>query len=132
MNVLDLSIANVAIPTIAGELGVSARVVVKTAAEFAAALSGNPFAKQAADASRLLVVFTQQHRELAALGALAPLAKAPEQFALGKHAAYLHCPDGVLASKVGAALLGKAGGTVTTRNQATCLKLQTMLDDRRA
>ena len=46
-----------------------------------------------------------------------------EKFLAGRHAAYLYCVDGILESKAGAALLGKAGRHATTRNLATTLKL---------
>jgi uncharacterized protein (DUF1697 family) len=45
-------------------------------------------------------------------------------------AAYLSCPAGLLESKVGAAILGKAGRAVTTRNWATVLKLEALLEAR--
>ena len=47
----------------------------------------------------------------------------PERFAIGDNAAYLHCAGGILESRAGAALLGKAGQALTTRNWATVLKL---------
>jgi uncharacterized protein (DUF1697 family) len=52
----------------------------------------------------------------------------PEQFHVGRHAAYLHCAGGILESKAGSALLGKLGREVTTRNWATVLKLKALLD----
>ena len=51
-----------------------------------------------------------------------------EHFLLGKHAAYLHCPNGILQSQAGEALLGKVGTKVTTRNWATVLKLQKLTE----
>ena len=42
-------------------------------------------------------------------------------------AAYLHCASGVLESKAAAALLGKRGRGVTTRNWATVLKIAAAL-----
>ncbi|MEX8500212.1 MAG: hypothetical protein AB3X40_07370, partial [Leptothrix ochracea] len=53
----------------------------------------------------------------------------PEQFLIGKNAAYLHCATGILESKAGEALLGKAGKSVTTRNWATVLKLQALISE---
>ena len=43
------------------------------------------------------------------------------------HAAYLLCPQGLLESLAGEALLGKLGRGVTTRNWATVLKLRALL-----
>jgi uncharacterized protein (DUF1697 family) len=102
-------------------------VVVKSSEEFVAVLNENPFARQIADPSRLLVAFTQEAKALAAFSALIPQASPTEQFAIGKHAAFLHCPGGIVQGRVGTALLGKAGQSATTRNWATCLKLYALL-----
>ena len=58
---------------------------------------------------------------------LQELAQTPERFIVTNVAAFLHCPAGVLQSRVGEALLGKAGKRVTTRNWATVLKLSTVV-----
>jgi len=60
------------------------------------------------------------------LTAIESLIVPPEQFAVGKNAAYLHCAAGILESKAGKALLGGAGRSATTRNWATVLKLQAL------
>lgn len=112
---------------LAHTLGVKVPVVVKSAAEFAEILDGNPMAVPEADHSRFLVAFANDADALRGLEALQPLAQAPERFEVGPHAAYLHCANGVLESKVGAALLGKQGRAVTTRNWATVLKLAALL-----
>lgn len=104
-------------------LGVEVLTVVKSEAELAAVVAANPFAVPPTDHSKFLVVFAQDPAALQALAPLQALAQPPERFAVGKQAAYLHCADGLLDSKVGAALLGKAGKSVTTRNWATALKL---------
>lgn len=117
---------------IASGLKVNVTVVVKSSVELAAIVAENPFAITAADHSRLLVAFTQDLKALEALASLARLASPPEEYIVGKHAAYLHCPAGILQSKVGSALLGKAGDQVTTRNWATTLKLQALLTERDA
>jgi uncharacterized protein (DUF1697 family) len=102
-------------------------VVVKSSAEFVDILNENPFAHQISDPSRLLVAFTQEVKALAALSSLVPQASPTEQFVVGKHAAFLHSPGGVVHGRVGIALLGKAGQSATTRNWATCLKLYALL-----
>ena len=53
----------------------------------------------------------------------------PEQFAVGKNAAYLLCAKGILENKAGEALLGKAGKSATTRNWATVVKLQALANE---
>jgi uncharacterized protein (DUF1697 family) len=114
---------------ITGQLHVDVPVIVKSAAEFAAIVEENPFAATAADHSRLLVAFTQEAKALAGLAAVGTLAARPDKFAVGRSAAYLSCPNGVLQSKAGEALLGKPGKLATTRNWATTLKLQALLGE---
>jgi uncharacterized protein (DUF1697 family) len=108
-------------------LGLAVPVVVKSSSEFLAAVAENPFAFPAANHSRFLTVFSQDPGATKGLAALRPLVEAGEQFAIGSHAAYLHCPGGILQSKVASALLGKMGRGVTTRNWATVLKLEAAL-----
>lgn len=108
-------------------LHVSVPVVVKSAAEFAAILGENPMPPPAEDHSRFLVAFAQEAAALQALLPLVALAQAPERLVVGGNAAYLHCPQGLLQSRVGEAMLGKAGRGVTTRNWATVLKLAGLL-----
>lgn len=109
--------------TISAELRVEVPVVVKTAGEIAAIIAENPLATHATDHSRLLVAFMQDAGGLQSLAGIAALVTPPERFVVGKHAAYLHCPQGILGSKAWDALLGKAGRAATTRNWATTLKL---------
>ena len=73
------------------------------------------------------MAFTREPKALRELEALSALVNQPEQLLLGEHAAYLWCPDGFLASKAAAALLGKAGRAVTTRNWATVLRINALL-----
>lgn len=108
--------------------GVTTPVIVKSAAEFAAAVQeAAPIVPPEADPARLLVAFAQNATALQALQPLAALAQAPERLVVGQAAAYLYCPGGVLESVVGAALLGKEGRAVTTRNWATLRKLAALL-----
>ncbi len=101
-------------------------VVVKSASELADIVAGNPFAVGAIDASRLLVAYVQDETSLSDLAAVTRLVEPPERFVIGKKAAYLHCANGILGSKAGEALLGKAGTTATTRNWSTTLKLHAL------
>jgi len=107
-------------------LGFQVPVVVKSAADMAAIVAGNPLAHGVADPARLLVVFAADAGTLAALQCITPLVVAPEAFVIGEHAAYLHCASGILESAAGKALLGRVGAAVTTRNWATTLKLQAL------
>ncbi|MBC7938283.1 MAG: DUF1697 domain-containing protein [Chitinophagaceae bacterium] len=112
---------------IAEMLGVDVPVIVKSAQEVAAIVAANPFVGQATDPSRLLVAFTPDRASLQGLNAVSAWVKPPEQLHVGDHAAYLWCPDGVLKSAAGEALLGKPGRQATTRNWATVLKISTLL-----
>ncbi len=108
------------------DLKIDVPVIVKSAQEFGTIISENPLAEGAPDHSRLLVAFVQDAKALPALSAIGPLVVPPEQFVIGKNAAYFHCPAGILESKAGAAMLGKFGKSATTRNWATVLKLQAL------
>ena len=112
---------------LADGLGVEVPVVVKSAAEMAAIVAANTLADTATDASRLLVAFAGEAAALQALGAVAPLLRETDRWQLGEHAAYLWCPDGILHSPAAAALLGRTGAAVTTRNWATVGKLMALL-----
>lgn len=111
---------------IASRLNVEVPVIVKSAQELVAIVAENTLAQGAQDHSRLLVVFVQDPNALLDLAGIGTLVVPPEQFLIGKGAAYLHCASGLLESKAAEALLGKAGGAVTTRNWATVLKLRAL------
>lgn len=111
---------------ISSQLKIDVPVVVKSVQELAMIVAENMLAEKASDDSRLLVAFVQDTKALSGLNAIAPLVVAPEQFMVGKHAAYLNCETGILESKAGKALLGKGGPSTTTRNWATVLKLQAL------
>ncbi len=111
---------------IAQKLKIEVPVIVKSAQELAAIVAENPFRVDESEHSRFLVAFMQEPKSLEDLAAIEPLLKAPERFSIGKHAAYLHFADGILKSKAGEALLGKAGRRATTRNLATTLKLHVL------
>ncbi len=115
--------------TIAARLKVEVPVIVKSARQLAAVVRENPIATEAQEHSRLLVAFAQDAQALRGLAAVAPLVVPPEKFAVGKNAAYLLCAQGILESKAGEALLGKASRSVTTRNWATVLKLQVLASE---
>ena len=111
---------------ISARLNIDVPVIVKSASELAAIVSENPVEAAADEHSRYLVAFFQDTKALSGLAAIESLAVPPEQFAVGKNAAYLLCAAGILESKAGEALLGKAGKSATTRNWATVLKLQAL------
>jgi uncharacterized protein (DUF1697 family) len=112
---------------IEARMGFDVPVVVKSAKELEAIVAENPLAQAATNHSQLLTVFAQDNKTLSGLSVIAPLVQPPEQFVVGTNAAYLDCAAGILESKAGEALLGKAGKLVTTRNWATVLKLQALV-----
>ena len=111
---------------ISSQLKVEVPVIVKSGEELAAIISESPITAEAQEYPRFLVAFVQDAKVLPGLAAIEPLVTPPEQFAIGKNAAYLLCAPGILESKAGEALLGKVGRSVTTRNWATVLKLQAL------
>ena len=111
---------------ISTQLKVEVPVIVKSASELAAIIAENPLETKADKHPRFLVAFVQETKALSGLAAIESLVKPPEQFARGKSAAYLFCAAGILESKAAVALLGQPGGSVTTRNWATVLKLQAL------
>jgi uncharacterized protein (DUF1697 family) len=105
------------------QLGVTSRVTVLAAADLAAAVAANPLLGVATDPSRLLVAFPPDPVHLAKLEPLARQSWRPEALAVGAHAAYLWCPNGVLASQALQAVGRALGDAVTTRNWTTVTKL---------
>jgi uncharacterized protein (DUF1697 family) len=114
------------------QLKVEVPVIVKSARELAMILSENPIKAETDEHPRFLVSFVQDTKALSSLATIESLVVPPEQFAVGKNAAYLFCAKGILESKAGVALLGKAGRSATTRNWATVLKLQALASGRDA
>lgn len=108
------------------ELGVSVAVIVKSAQQFSSIISAIP-GPAVSDPSRLLVAFSSRQEELGALAPLESLLTPSESLCITPDAAYLHCTAGISQSKAAAALLGKLGRSVTTRNWTTALKIAAAL-----
>ena len=109
------------------KLGVPAKVTVIEAGQLAEIVQENSLQGIAEDHSRLLVAVLNRPAE--DRGKLEPLARQswqPEAFALGRHAAYIWCPDGVLSSRAAAAMGKALGDAVTSRNWSTISKLNAM------
>ena len=104
-------------------LGVATLTIVKSAAEMSALVGASPLVPPEVEWSRTFVAFAADPAALQGLAALLPLLNPSERLAITPQAAYLHCPQGILQSRLGAAMLGKAGQGITTRNWATVLKL---------
>lgn len=112
---------------LAAEFNFVVPVVVKSAVELTQIINENRLAATALDHSRLLAVFAQASSTISELAKIASLVVPPEQLLIGKHAAFLHCANGILQSAAGEALLGKVSKAITTRNWATVLKLQALV-----
>jgi len=113
---------------IAARLGVSARVLVLTASEFAGVVKENTLSGVADDPSRLLVMVLADPADSRLLKPLLAQDWTPEAFALGQRAAYLWCPKGVLASRLPEAAGRLLGDGVTTRNWSTVTKIHERLE----
>lgn len=112
---------------IATALGVDVPVVVTSDEEFMTVVRENPLSRVATAPSRLLVVFAGDATRLQGLEALATLVAPPERLVVGARAAYLWCPQGILASRAAGALLGTHAQGITSRNWATVLKIAACL-----
>jgi uncharacterized protein (DUF1697 family) len=106
--------------------GVSARVVVVTAEEIAAAVAENPLLKIAVNPSRFLVAVLGDPADCAKLKPLLKEKWGKEKLAVGTRVAYLWCADGILESKLAAAVSKALNNALTARNWATILKLLAM------
>ncbi|MFZ0427919.1 MAG: DUF1697 domain-containing protein [Acidobacteriota bacterium] len=116
---------------VAARLGVSARVLVLTAPTIAEAVAENTLRSIADNPSRLLVAFFAAAGDARRVEALTVQNWAPEVLAVGTSAAYLWCPDGVLASRLPAAVQRAATDAVTTRNWSTVMKLNVLSEELR-
>jgi uncharacterized protein (DUF1697 family) len=126
-NAADVAADRIA-AALASRLGVSARVMVLTAAELRAAAAHNPLSGVADNPSRLLVAFLARPGDRPLLEALLDEGWAPEALALGQRVAYLWCPDGVIASRLAKAVERVLGDTVTSRNWATVMKIRALVE----
>ena len=116
---------------LAGETRLPVTVLVKTAAEIASVLAGNPFLKEKGiDATRLHVTFLQQAPAKGAVEALAKVKAGPDRFRWLGTEIYLHCPEGYGRSKLSNMAIEKVLGVrATTRNWNTVTKLCAMCEE---
>jgi uncharacterized protein (DUF1697 family) len=112
------------------ELGVSSKITVLTAAELATVVAENPLLEVADNPSRTFVAFLADPARRKQLEPLARQDWTPELLAVGARVAYLWCPDGLLASRLSEAVGKLLGDGVTTRNWATVVKLQALIEAR--
>jgi uncharacterized protein (DUF1697 family) len=115
---------------LAKKLGLKTPVVVRSAAEWRAALEANPFPKEAkSDPSHLLVMPLKAKVEKAVVAELVKAIVGREQVKLGGQVLYLVYPDGIGESKLTAALIEKKLGVAgTARNWNTAQKIAAALE----
>jgi uncharacterized protein (DUF1697 family) len=105
------------------EFGFDVPVVVRTGAEVAAVVAGDPFATVATDPARYLVTFMAEPPDPAAVDALPPAEGGGDYLVRGREL-YLWLPDGIqntpLASWKWDRLIGRPG---TARNWNTVVRL---------
>ena len=112
---------------IAASHGFTARVVVVSADRLNAIIEENPFDEAESNPSRFLVTVLYDHADRTRLAALAKRKWGAERLALGTHAVYNWCADGILTSPSLLALNKILGDAGTSRNWATMKKLQAMM-----
>ena len=114
---------------ITARLGISAGVIVLSAADLAAAVSGNRLGPVAKDPSRLLVTVLKNPADRTRLVPLTRRDWSPEALSLGARVAYLWCAGGILDSRLAEAVNRALGDAATARNWATMTKLKALTDD---
>ena len=109
------------------KLGVSARVTVISARELADVVASNPLLGIADNPSRLLVGVLEKPADKGRLADISERNWGKEKIALGAaRAVYMWMPDGVIKSRVNAAVAKALGEGITSRNWATMVKLLEM------
>jgi uncharacterized protein (DUF1697 family) len=116
---------------LAESTGVSARVLVISAAELAKVVKENPLATIADNPSRLLVAFLAHAADRSKLQPLLKQSWGGETLAIGPRAAYVWIPDGIAESQLFPTIGRALKNAVTTRNWATVLKLQSLAAERK-
>ena len=108
-----------------GESRLAVSVIVKTAAEMAKVVAGNPFvSEKGIDPTKLHVTFLQRAPAKAALKQLDSLSAGADRLKVAGTAIYLHCPNGYGRTKLSNTALEKALGVrATTRNWNSVNKL---------
>ncbi len=112
---------------IKAEMGVTARVMVVSADELAEVVASNPLLEIADNPSRLMVAMLGEAADRAKLADVVRKDWANERIALGPgRSFYMWMPQGVIESRLNAAVSEALRDGVTARNWATVLKLHVM------
>jgi uncharacterized protein (DUF1697 family) len=115
------------------KLGVSARVMVVSAEELSKVVAENPLVKIADNPSRLMVGILADAEDREKLAEVVRKDWGREKIALGSaqsaaRAFYMWIPDGVIESRLNAAVSKALRDGVTARNWSTMLKLKEMTE----
>jgi uncharacterized protein (DUF1697 family) len=111
-----------------GKARLPVSVLVRTGAELAKLVAGNPFLREKGDdPARLYVTFLTEAPPRPALAALNAVEAGPDRFSPSGRDIYLHCPAGYGRSKLGNNVLERALKIrATTRNWRTVTTLAAM------
>jgi uncharacterized protein (DUF1697 family) len=112
---------------LANELGFVVPVILRSRAELVKVVKQNPFARAAADPTKLHVTFLGESPD-PALRQLDAADFKPEKFATGRREVYLSLPNGLGRSKLAVAVEKALRGSGTTRNWRTVTTLLDMVD----
>jgi uncharacterized protein (DUF1697 family) len=109
---------------VSGSFGVSATVIVISAADLQRVVDGNPLLSRVEDPSRHLVAFAASAADFDPARRMLQQTWEPDALAVTANAAYLWCAAGVLDSKLSQAFARATRDAVTARNWTTVLKLR--------
>lgn len=106
------------------DLGLNVTVLLRTNAELAKVLAGNPFSRGGREPTKLHVTFLAEKPDRAHTRTLDPKRSEPDEFRVVGQEIYLHCPNGYGRSKLSNAYFEQQlGVAATTRNWKTVTTL---------
>jgi uncharacterized protein (DUF1697 family) len=115
---------------IAKRLGLDIDVVVRTRAELAKVVQGDPLGKVATNPKRYHVTFLAAKPGAEVRRKLAAAAVEPEEFVVSGREIYAWHPDGIARSRLWALLAGRElGVSATSRNWTTVTKLLALAEE---
>ncbi|MEH6434608.1 DUF1697 domain-containing protein [Massilia sp. DD77] len=110
-------------------LGVGAKVFVLDSQELAGIVADNPLGPLATDPARLYAFLLSGEAQRAMAEELCAREWGAESLALGRRAAYVWCPEGMLDSAAATALGKGLGDGTTSRNWNTIMRLHKLCGD---
>jgi uncharacterized protein (DUF1697 family) len=114
---------------ISARFGFDVPVLVRSRAQLAKVVKGNPFPDAVSEPSRYFVTFLSAPPARERLRAVDPADHEPDRFSVAGKEIYMWCPKGLHLSKLPQALSDKRlGVTTTTRNWNTVTKLLQLLE----